>query len=73
MRFSVFGFRGNATAPRCRAGRRGPGARPPISVRWLVHRVYTVSKQEVDAKLDEWETLGARVHKEAGRLQREGD
>ena len=33
----------------------------------------TVSKQEVDAKLDEWETLGARVRKEARRLQREGD
>ena len=32
----------------------------------------TVSKQEVDAKLDEWETLGARVRTEARRLQREG-
>ena len=32
----------------------------------------TVSKQEVDAKLDEWETLSARVRKEARRLQREG-
>ena len=32
----------------------------------------TVSKQEVDAKLDEWETLGARVRKEACRLQRQG-
>ena len=38
--------------------------------RLLVHRV---QKQEVDAKLDEWETLGARVRKEARRLQREGD
>jgi len=28
----------------------------------------TVSKQEVDAKLDEWETLSARVRKEARRL-----
>ena len=32
----------------------------------------TVSKQEVDAKLDEWEMLGARVRKEARRLQRQG-
>ena len=32
----------------------------------------TVSKQEADAKLDEWEMLGARVRKEARRLQRQG-
>ena len=31
----------------------------------------TVSKQEVDAKLGEWETLGARVRKGARRLQRQ--
>ena len=32
----------------------------------------TVSKQGVDAKLGECETLGARVRKEARRLQRQG-
>ena len=32
----------------------------------------TVSKQEVDEKLDEWEMLGARVRMEARRLQRQG-
>ena len=32
----------------------------------------TVSKQDVDAKLDEWELLGARVRKKARRLQRQG-
>ena len=35
----------------------------------------TVSKQEADAKLDEWEMLGARAcarRKEARRLQRQG-
>ena len=32
----------------------------------------TVSKQEVDEKLDEWEMLGVRVRKEARRLQRQG-
>ena len=31
-----------------------------------------VSKQEVDAKLDAWEVQGARIRKEARRLQREG-
>ena len=30
-----------------------------------------VSKQEVDAKLDAWEVQGARIRKEARRLQRE--
>ena len=32
----------------------------------------TVSGYKVDVKLDEWETLAARVRKEARRLQREG-
>ena len=32
----------------------------------------TVSKQEVDKMLDEWEMLGVRVRKEARRLQRQG-
>ena len=32
----------------------------------------TVSKQEVDENLDEWEMLGVRVRKEARRLQRQG-
>ena len=31
-----------------------------------------VSKQEVDAKLDAWEVQGARIRKEARRLQPEG-
>ena len=37
--------------------------------RQLVNRI---SKQDVDAKLDEWELLGARVRKKARRLQRQG-
>ena len=32
----------------------------------------TVSKQEVDENLDEWEMLGVRVRKEAHRLQLQG-
>ena len=31
-----------------------------------------VSNEEVDAKLDAWEEQGARIRKEARRLQREG-
>ena len=41
---------------------------------WLLPAAFdsssTVSKQEVDEKLDEWEMLGARVRKEVRRLQR---
>ena len=43
---------------------------------WLTPAAFdsspTVSKQEVDEKLDEWEMLGARVRMEARRLQRQG-
>jgi len=38
---------------------------------WLALDNSAVSNEEVDAKLDAWEEQGARIRKEARRLQRE--
>ena len=38
---------------------------------WLALDNSAVSNEEVDAKLDAWEVQGARIRKEARRLQRE--